>query len=217
MSEDGKGHIPPWMEKIADQGGWKEAEEAMKIISKIKPKVWKAMSGVLEGIKDIASGGVVETIGTFSDDLVETISLQLGDAFAPIKNEVNELLSTVLEPIMPAITTVLNEVQDKLVVGMGAIEALLTGNWDDWFLEQQLKFQAGMDGWSEDLKAFHLEVQKFMYNMKKRWDEFLLNPFETLADASLSPGAGLGIDIGMDIGNAIIAAWTGFWQETGWF
>ena len=169
--------LPENLEKVAEAGGWdarqaERATEFMKEASKIKEREWKAMTGTVGALQEFAAVGGLE--GMF-DRLSETWSLQVENALSPLTNEVTQLVAEALAPFMPMITETMNQITNYLTLGMGAIEAALTGNWDSWIEEQTIKFQKGMEGWDDDWKAFHTNVQKLLDDLEKNRASFQLD------------------------------------------
>ena len=207
------------MEKIAAQGGWKEAEKTMTAMAKIKPASWKEMGETIDTLKDFVEGGAVGGLQTIGADFQKTISLKVEEMLSPLLNEVTTAVDTALAPIMPLIQETMTGLAEQFSLGMGAIQALLSGNFDVWLVDQTVKFQKGIDSWSDEWKKFHLEVQKIrtawdkvLGGIAKDWEAFWSDPLGGLGDV-------IGIDPGVqslfeDIG----AGWSGFWSDVGsWF
>jgi len=171
------------------------SEKALTIIAKIKAKQWKAMGKTVEQMKEFADSGGLEG---FVGDLQETLSLQVQDALAPLKNEVNEAVMNALAPIMPQIVEFLAGVTDFLVVGIGGLEALLTGNWDTWIDKQIRKFQKDLESLNPLLREAHDNIQKWRY----MWEH------GRGGEAIAAGWEGFWTDVG--------AGWEGFWRDVGW-
>ena len=183
-----EGFIPPWMEKIAIQGGWKEAEKTISTLAKIKPQAWKAMGETIETITDFIEGGAVGGLKDIGQDLQETITLQIEDFLSPLKNEVEQALADALAPIMPAINDLVKEVATLFSRGMGAIEAALTGKWEEWLRKETISYQKILDETlTGDLAEMRLNMQKFL-KMAGEGDFF----------------------------RALAMGWEGFWSDLGW-
>ena len=183
-----KGFIPPWMEKIAIQGGWKEAEKTISTLAKIKPQAWKAMGETIGILEDFLEGGVIGGLADIGQDLKETVSLKVQEALSPIKNEVEQALAEALAPIMPAIQAIATEVATLFGRGMGAIEAIVTGKWDEWLKQETINFQKILDETlTGNLAEMRLNMQKFL-KMTEEGDFF----------------------------RALAKGWEGFWSDLGW-
>lgn len=197
-----------------------ESEKTASILAKIKPKQWKAMGKTVEQMKEFTEEA---GMGDFVSDLKDTLSLQIADVLAPLKNDVNEAVMEALKPILPEIVTFMTGITETIVLGIDAWEAILTGRWDAWFSEQTLKFQTGMDSWSDDLKAFHLEVQKARHAWDKNfkqfvtdWENFWKDPLGSIGQLREGVNAAYN-DWAAGVGQDLAAGWSGFWRDTGLF
>ena len=198
--------LPSNLEKVADAGGWDEraaerAAEFMEKASKIKEKEWKAMTGTLGALKEIVDAGGLE--GVF-DRITDTWELQVENALAPLTNEISQLIAEALGPILPAIEVLINEITNYMTLGWEAIEALLAGNFDNWLEDETTKFQSSMDGWSDDWKAFHTEIQKTRYLLEQYLG--LLGAAGTAAVQDIETW-----------GNDVNQWWYELWISLGWY
>jgi len=197
--------LPENLEKVADAGGWDEraleqAKEFMEKAGKIKEKEWKAMTGTLGALKDIVDAGGMEGM---LDRWQETLSLQVENAFSPLANEVSQAVADALAPILPMITATLQEVTKYFTLGLGGLEAALTGNWDTWIETEIVKFQDSMSGWSEEWINFHTQVQIFFRTIEK-WRADQIAAGTAAGQAALSWA------------NDVNQWWYDLWGSLGW-
>ena len=220
-------NIPDWMKeragKIETAGGQtkyelsKEAQETLVIMSKMKPKTWKTIGETFVILGSLVEYGVFAGLKDIGQDFKETLLLQAKEALAPLSNEIDQALAEALAPIMPEIQDFLSEMGSVIGKGIGGWKAIFTGNFDVWLKEQTIKFQLGMAGWTDELKAFHLEIQK----IRQAFEDRLKETFNNLRRGSIEelsnlPGLPTGVGTGFDIGQGIVNAWTGFWRDLGW-
>jgi len=197
-----KGFIPPWMEKIAEQGGWKEAEKAMSAMAKIKPKAWKAIGETVGMLGEFIDKGVgFKDIG---QDLQDSLSLTVAEALAPLTNQVDQAISEALAPIMPEITVFTNEIADWFSIAIGSWKSLITGEWDAVLDDISSK----MPDWFKQLKN---DLNEWWYDL---WSGLFSGDATSLIDSV--PLLPTGVGTGIDIGQAIVTAWTSFWAGLGW-
>ena len=201
------GELPSNLEKVAEAGGWDErqAERAMEFMekaSKIKEKEWKAMTGTLGALQEIVATGGLE--GMF-DRLQETWSLQVENALSPLTNQINQAVSEALQPILPEIAIVLNEMANLISVSVGSWKAIFTGEWDEVFDD----ISAMMPQWMLDFKN---EFIQRLYDIFRGVNFSGLISDLTFTTPGVSPGLGLG----MDIGQAIAGWWYDLWTSLGW-
>lgn len=192
---EGKGHIPPWMEKIAAQGGWKEAEKTMTAMAKIKPQAWKAMGETIEMIKDFTEGGVLGGLSDIKQDLEDTLSLTIQEALAPLSNQIDQALAEGLAPIMPEIQAWATGIGEFFTISIKSWEAILTGNWDEFIKFMEANVSEGLKQFRDDLWSGKVAedlakgMQGFMTDINRGAEGFLA-----------------------DIGRG----WSGFWRDLGW-
>ena len=201
--KESKGFIPPWMERVADQGGWKEAEEALTVMSKIKPKSWKAIGETTQIFMDFLDSGVFGGLKDIGEDFKTTLSLQVEEALAPLTNQIDQALSDAFAPIMPEIQAFTTEIADWFAIAIGTWEAVIKGKWDDVLQDITDK----MPDWFKKLK------NDFRDRLDKMLDDLKSGSIETLSSL---PGLPTGVGTGFDIAQSIVAAWTGFWRDLGW-
>ena len=141
------------------------SDKTLKLLGKIKSKQWKAMGETVIGLKELVEMGGVGILG----NLQETLTLEMGKLFSPLKNEINDLITKAMEPFMPYVTGVMNEVMPFITRGMGYITAILTGKLDEWMAKETTTLQKDMDkwdGWIDDLRR---HWQGLLY----KWDKEL--------------------------------------------
>lgn len=182
----------------------KEAGNFMLHASKIKEKEWKAMTGTLGALKEIITTGGLEGM---LDRLEARWTLQVENALAPLTNEVTQLVADALAPILPMIVATLAEVTNYFTLGMGALEAGLTGTWDEWIREQTISFQKGMAGWSEDWIKFHTDVQILMRGLERYWETWVNSQNMTRQSQTQTLATWQ---------NQIQQGWYDFWSALGW-
>lgn len=164
------------------------SEKALTIIAKIKAKQWKAMGKTVEQMKEFADSGGLESLGA---EFAETLSLQVQDALSPLLNEVTTAVNEALAPIMPEIVILMTGVTDQLVLAVKSWEAILTGNWDDFF--------AWMNKTATD------DMKTLKNNIRQYFDDM----FSGKMGRDLMAGwEGFWTDVG--------AGWEGFWRDVGW-
>ena len=213
------------MEKIAAQGGWKEAEKTMTAIAKIKPQAWKAMGATLNTLKDLTTGGTLSGFRTIGEDFKEILDLALQDAFSEFSNEIDQALAEALEPIMPEITAVLNEILPYILISVQTWKAIITGDWDEFMKWMNANVSDELKHWKNEFrKGWDVAIaymMKGLDQMGKDWAAFWADPFGGLGDV-------VGIDPGLlqtfdDLGKGwagfwgdIGKGWSGFWSDLGW-
>ena len=213
MPED-EDYIPPdWMQKRAERieeaGGLtkyelsKEAEETLKVLSKIKPKTWKVMGDTITTFVDFIDDGAFGGLRDIGEDFKTTLSLQVEAALSPLTNQIDQTLSDALAPIMPEIQAFTTEIADWFAIGIGTWEAVIKGQWDEVLQDITDK----MPDWFKQLKNdFRDRLDEMFNNLRSGRIEGLSN----------LPGLPTGVGTGFDIAQSIVAAWTGFWSDLGW-
>jgi hypothetical protein len=157
LGENGKGFIPPWMEEVAKAGGWEEhakqkaQKELMEKMDKIPPEKFtqlKDMLGSMERMLDVG-GSDLGILSGVTDKIEDTIKTQFDSITSELTNMINTTINTLLEPFMPAIETALNGFNTILSRGTGAIEALITGKFDEYIKNLKLELQDQVDTWQQ--------------------------------------------------------------------
>lgn len=167
-----------------------ESEKTAAILGKIKAKQWKEMGKTVIGLKEFTEVGGLSNL---LEGLKETLSLQVQDAFSPLRNEINEQLAELLNPIMPAVVAVVNEAGVYIQMSIKAWVALFTGDWNTFIKWME-------DSMSEGLKSWRKDVQNWWADMMKGWEGFWKD---------LEKGThGFFADVGK--------GWSGFWSDLGW-
>jgi len=165
-----EGIIPPWMEDVANAGSFeehakmkeqKELLEAMEKIPVEKFRDMKDMLGKVESLFNVAGGSDLGILSGLTDSIKDTLKTELDAALAPLKNELIAGINTALAPIMPYIEVAINGLATLIGRGIGGIEALLTGKFEEYMknlkLEMQDEVNAFQVGWSEFLVNFGLQ------------------------------------------------------------
>ena len=181
----------------------KETQKTIEDLSKIKPQAWKAMGNTIETLADFVEGGVFGGLKDIGQDFKDTLSLQVEEALSPLKNQIDQALSDAFAPIMPEIQAFTTEMADWFALSIGSWKALITGQWDDVLADITKK----MPDWFKTMKN----------NFREWWDDLWSDIGRgDIGRTADIPGVPLGGSIGIDIGTAIVAAWTGFWSDLGW-
>lgn len=99
------------------------------------------MNGVVQGIKGLVGGSDIGILGGVESSIKDTLRTEFANVTSEFTNMVNSVINTILAPFMPMIEAALNEVNTMISRGMGAIQALLEGRFDQWIRELQLSMQ----------------------------------------------------------------------------
>ena len=179
--------------EVATGEGGAATNKTLKLLAKIKAKEWKAMGETVEQMRDFTGG-----MDSLAANLKETLSLQVENALAPLMNEVDAAVMEALAPIMPLISEFLTEVGEMFSLGLGAITALIEGDWDEFIKKETIDFQKDMENLEGPLRDAHTMIQKFQY----MWTH------DRGLEAIGLGFAGFRRDVGL--------GWAGFWRDLGW-
>lgn len=191
MGEENPEFTPPWMEKVAEAGGWEEHAKLLEKIGKIPEEKWRNLSKMVEGIERVfdKGGTDLDVISSLKDDLEETIRTELAAALSPLKNELAATINAILGPFMPIIQETVTGIATLIQRGMGAIQALIDGRFEEWF-KQQLDLAQQKGGWAAQLRQRYSEAYWSGPVGRKRINEILAKQGLSLEELEASALAG---------------------------
>lgn len=167
-----------WMEEVAKAGGFeehgklKEQEKLLERMEKIPAEKFNAMLGMVDKIERIfdTGGSDLDLLGGIKDSITDTLKTELSGATAELVNGINTAINTILEPLMPFIMEAVNGINTMLSRGMGAIEALITGKFDEYIKNLKLELQPEVDKWQVMMTERMAQWQKPAYEWIYGWD-----------------------------------------------
>lgn len=84
----------------------KEATETLTAIAKVDKSTWSDINESVSGLKDFVYAGGLSTI---TQQIQDTIRLQIEDVLAPLTNEINQMIVDLLNPLMEKLTPLIND------------------------------------------------------------------------------------------------------------
>jgi len=135
------GERPPWMEKVAEAGGWEEArklreqKELMETMAKIPPESWQNIKYAVQGLnRFVEVGGTKELLSSFTEEINTTITSIVNEALSPITNAINQAIGEAMKPVLDQLNPIINQISQFIsgnVTGgvIGAISGGIIGSF----------------------------------------------------------------------------------------
>ena len=179
----------------------KEAQKSIESLAKIEKDDWISMNGVIQKIKGFAAGTDLGILSGVGDTLRDTIRTELNNAIAPLKNELMNMINQLFAPFLPLIEDAVAAISTLIARGMGAIQSLIEGRFEEWFRQEQLTMQEtgapqAFQTWITETRAEQMLIYyESMYHqghpeMIPAWAVDILNQYGSFAAYEAAASAG---------------------------
>ena len=138
------------LDNLLKRLGSKPVQKAIEDLSNIEKDEWSAIATTATSLQEfVGLGGNTALFQNFGSSIKDTLKIELQYITAPLLNEINGVINSVLEPFLPMLETAINEVNSAIQIGMGAIEAIISGKLDQYLRNLKLEMQDEVSAWQK--------------------------------------------------------------------